>query len=215
MKYVSIDLETTGLDPLKDQILEIGMIVDDLSHPEVSVESLPRFHAYVLPGVTRRYSGNVVALTMNHLILGQIAYHEKNRKSEGYEPTSNFVNPEDLGAVMHTFLAANEIGKPFEFEKYPVPEPTRVIPAGKNFASFDRPFLTNLENFNKFIRFHHRTIDPMMLFLQKGDTEPPKLETCCERSGIKMDQEQVHTALYDAELVIQLIRAGVHNATNT
>jgi len=41
MKYVSVDLETTGLDPNKCQITMASFIVEDTSHPEVPVLALP------------------------------------------------------------------------------------------------------------------------------------------------------------------------------
>lgn len=33
MKYISIDIETTGLNPAVDQILEIGAILEDTLNP--------------------------------------------------------------------------------------------------------------------------------------------------------------------------------------
>ena len=44
MQYVSIDLETTGLDPARCQILEVGAIYDDGIR---YVDDLPIFHKYI------------------------------------------------------------------------------------------------------------------------------------------------------------------------
>lgn len=42
MKYFSIDIETTGLDPEKHQILEFAAVYDDLENPR-PIEQLPTF----------------------------------------------------------------------------------------------------------------------------------------------------------------------------
>ena len=41
MKYVSIDLECTGLDEESCQIIEIGAVIDDSLYPEIPIKSLP------------------------------------------------------------------------------------------------------------------------------------------------------------------------------
>ena len=45
MPYVSIDIETTGLDPETCQILEIGAVFDNWTLP---IRDLPTFHCYVV-----------------------------------------------------------------------------------------------------------------------------------------------------------------------
>ncbi len=60
MKYVAIDIETTGLDPERHQILEIGAVVEtDWRTP---VEQLPTFQCYCHHGEIR---GDAYALWMN------------------------------------------------------------------------------------------------------------------------------------------------------
>ena len=46
MRYVSIDLETTGLDAINNDIIEFGAVLDDLADMK-PLEELPRFHAYI------------------------------------------------------------------------------------------------------------------------------------------------------------------------
>ncbi len=46
MKYLSIDIETTGLDPLKDQLLSFGAIIEDTENP-LPFDEIPKFHAAI------------------------------------------------------------------------------------------------------------------------------------------------------------------------
>ena len=43
MKYISIDIETTGLDPENCQILSIGAVIEDTLN-QLPFEELPTFH---------------------------------------------------------------------------------------------------------------------------------------------------------------------------
>ena len=47
-KYVSLDIETTGLNPENCQVLEIGAVIDDGTTP---IEECPTFHCYVDHGL--------------------------------------------------------------------------------------------------------------------------------------------------------------------
>ena len=44
MKYVSIDIETTGLDPKLDQVLEMAAIVED-TEEKLKYSIAPKFRA--------------------------------------------------------------------------------------------------------------------------------------------------------------------------
>ena len=46
MKYVSIDIETTGLDPETCQTIQIGAGIEDTNNP-LPIEDLPRFKCLV------------------------------------------------------------------------------------------------------------------------------------------------------------------------
>lgn len=182
--YVSIDLETTGLNPETCQILEIGAIIDDWVSP---IEKLPRFHCYV---IHKQIKGEPFALAMNAEILRLIANHEVHGHLQ-------FLKPDQVGRQFAFWLAGNGIkGK--------------VLAAGKNFAGFDLPFLLKLSDydcpFRDSVKFHHRCFDPgSMLFNPKLDLDgPPDTKTCMERCGIPGDVK--HTALEDAEAVIKMIR---------
>ena len=67
MPYVSIDLETTGLDADTCQILEIGAIYDDGTK---YVDDLPIYHKYVYHPL---YTGEPYALALNAKILKRLS----------------------------------------------------------------------------------------------------------------------------------------------
>ena len=185
--YVSIDIETTGLNPETCQILEIGAVLDDWNSP---ISELKKFHCYVVHETT---VGEDYALNMNKAILARIA----NR----HEPENTqylFLSPGQVAVEFNGWLmGCGLIGTTDAVAD-------TVLPAGKNFASFDRQFLKQLPGFEN-IKFHHRTIDPAMLFWNPEiDEVPPSSKQCMERAGIP--GEVAHTAIADAEAVISEVR---------
>lgn len=184
MKYVSIDLETTGLDPETCQIIEFGAVVDDLSNPK-PINQLPTFHAYICQN---NYIGEPYALSMHPKIFRRIAERE-----QGYL----YVSPEKLGYVFKEFL----IGIGFE-EKY---DKVTITAAGKNFASFDNLFLRKYSSFSKHVQIRNRVIDPSVLYMTVLDEKLPSLEECKKRAKQAITAVS-HEALTDAFDVVSLIR---------
>ena len=195
MKYVSIDIETTGLDPLTCDVLEFGAILEDTENP-AGRENLPTFHKYLWRDV---YRGEPYALAMNAHIFKKIL---DLKKSEGVG---------GMRAYDHTLTDMTHLWGHFNnwifTNKHLWPEgsfinqqPTLVV-AGKNVAGFDLPFLKNA-----FMpKFHHRVIDPgMMYFDPRNDNVPPDLKECKKRA--KLPDHVSHEALDDAWDVIQLVR---------
>ena len=179
--YVSIDIETTGLNPESCQILEIGAVIDDFESP---ISALPTFHCYVDHGF---YHGEPFALQLNALILGRLARIEENKQF------FSFLKPTGVAEEFACFLTRNKI------------DSRRVPCAGKNFASFDKRFLEKLPYWSNWIKLNHRTLDPAILFLDfDKDDGIPDTKTCMERAGIL--GEVAHTAVEDALTVVQLVR---------
>ena len=180
MKYVSLDIETTGLDPYQDQILEVGAIIEDTKNLKPR-EECPQFHVYV---DNERLRGEIFAISMNSNILKKIL-ELKNNKDE-----INLVTPYNIIPALVTFLKNNGIEK--------------ATFAGKNFASFDLQFFKKLYTFSD-LKMHHRFLDPTTLFTDfEHDEVLPDLAKCKVRAGIKGNV--THEALDDAWDVIELLR---------
>jgi len=180
MRYVSIDLETTGLDAESCQILEIGAVIDDLSKP-FDPQPCEIFHRFVKHP---EYHGQPYALALNQEILYALAKDAHPHISWACDVAAEF---------------AEWLYSRGRFDRE-VP----VTAAGKNFAGFDKPFLTMFPKFTEFVNLHHRSIDPGTLWMESTDTVIPSTEECMRRAGL--DGEVAHTAVEDATVVCKLIR---------
>lgn len=184
MKYVSIDLETTGLDAANCQVLEFAAVLEDTLGDAKPVDSLPFFHTYV----TRvcKTIGEPKALAMNARILERIA---------DQEPGYHYTQACDLGRVFADWCRQHGLTM-------------SLNAAGKNFGTFDLPFLQAIPYFSAHVQFSRRVIDPSHYFFDPlMDVRMPNTEVCCERAGI--DANLDHTALADARRVVRLIRIGL------
>lgn len=190
MNYVSIDIETTGLDPDKHQILQVGMVIDGHSFRERPVEELPAISVLIKHDAI---VGEPYALAMNVELLRRI-----DRKDSGA------LWPCFADKLLESFLA-DHLGddiKSVEGRRF-LTEDQKVIAAGKNFAGFDRQFMRrHLHVVEK--RFRHRSLDPAILFLQMGEDRPPSLGQCLERAGLPAVVS--HDAVADARQVCALLR---------
>jgi hypothetical protein len=177
MPYVSIDLETTGLNYDYCQILEIGAVYDDWTKP---VAELPIYHRYIYDSV---YTGEPYALALNAAIL---------RRLSG-EPEPNWIRSDEVREDFVDWLQV-ACGWDDTVNK-------KITASGKNFASFDLPFLQHLGKFP----FAHRVLDPAPLYYRPLEDEGlPDTKTCMVRAG--MDGKVAHTAVEDAIAVVKLIR---------
>lgn len=184
MKYVSIDIETTGLNPETCSIIEFGAVIDDLSclNP---IDKLPKFQRYVnIAELHNLIVGEPYALSMHGEIFKRLAEHDIYKYK--------FCDCDRLTFEFSEFLLNNKIDQPINV-------------AGKNFSGFDIQFLRRLPNWN--IRIHYRTIDPAILFLEPTDNNMPDTKTCKERAGFT--GEVAHTAIEDCLDIIQLVRRGL------
>lgn len=198
MKYASLDLETSGLSPVTDQILQVSFVVEDTTRPEVPVENLPHFTCFVKH---KRIEGGDFALAMNGWILDIIS--GRNKTYKGYPvltayPASTVRMSED-GVSQGESIYWVDQAKAFlktHFGK------DRVTIAGKNVAGFDIPFLP--QDLRGMLR--HKALDPATLYVDwTKDNQAPGLEECKKRAGI--DTPVAHDAREDAMDVIRLLRA--------
>ena len=190
MKYISIDIETTGLNPLENDVLEIGAYIEDTNNP-LPREQLPCFHVYIWK---ENYRGNAFALEMNHRILKKILELKKAKDA-------SLVNSEDVANRFGSFLLNNKSQWPDD--KF-INGCGPFVVAGKNLAGFDLPFLNELPGWKQF-KFHRRVVDPGVLYFDpKQDEVLPDTSLCKQRAGLSAFV--AHEALDDAWDVITLVR---------
>jgi oligoribonuclease len=197
MKYISIDIETTGLDPETCQILQIGLVIEDTNDPS-PIEDLPKLNIIVEHQV---YSGQATAISMNSKlfkILGGLQNLNKEERLE-YKKLHNIFPVGTVSKAIHAWLLNNWI------------ETTdtgaiSINAAGKNFATFDKLFLEKLPSWSSNIQIKQRVIDPAILLTDwLYDKSMPNLGTCMNRC--KLDGEVTHDAVQDAIDVIRVIRS--------
>jgi hypothetical protein len=220
MKYVSIDIETTGLDPENHEILSVGIVIEDTSL-KLDPENLPTLHIGILHEEIR---GSLFAINMNNDILKKILGYQGAKTVEEkaeYEKSNRMVfrKKEDVVVEIYRFLFRNGFVDftPEEMQqseiidgvRYPLigskNPPARINAAGKNFSTFDKVFLEKLPRWKQLMRTRQRVLDPGILFVDwQNDEALPTLQTCKDRAGI---QGQVtHDALEDAIDVIMVMR---------
>lgn len=228
MRYLSIDIETSGLDRDLHKVLSIGAIFED-TEKKLPYEEVPKFHAAVLQ---REITGSPFAINLNAQLISWIsAYHECSSKKEGNaekraavekESGMKFYYEEEVVEAFYKFLCSCELveqvgneymGNPnfliIDGKTYP-PVMSKMTPvhincAGKNFGTFDKVFLEKLPRWQQAIRIRQRIFDPSILFVDwKNDTEMPNLLKCKQRAG--REGIVTHNAIEDAWDVVELLR---------
>jgi oligoribonuclease (3'-5' exoribonuclease) len=183
MRYLSLDLETTGLDDTKCQILQVGAVFDDTCGP---LETSPTFNALVW---APEYRGEAYALALNHEILSALAQNPFDRTIEFRGRKARVLHRQNLALQLNAWLSQYAPGP--------------YVVAGKNAAGFDIPFLKKYPEFD-LLNFDHRIIDVGSLYLRPGDARVPNLDECLRRGGF--DTTVSHDAVDDALDVCKLIR---------
>lgn len=223
MKYLSIDIETSGLDPENNQVLSVAAIFED-TEKKLPWDEIPKFHVGIL---RHQITGSPRALTMNaKLIEWMNRWMEPNYLDQdptdaffvAQESGMTFLPEEEVTPAFYRFLFANGYGyelgpgdivNTIDGVKYPAiggkTKPITINVAGKNFGTFDKKFLEKLSWWQKLIRVRQRIIDPAVLFVDwKEDEALPGLEKCKDRAEIF--GLVTHNALEDAWDVVELLR---------
>lgn len=181
MNYVSIDIETTGLDPDKDMILEIGA---------VAMPSVDMFRVLI---VEKRYTVSPFIMNMHRELFEEIRTLDGS-ELPGHDGTRNIAlacSRDEAEGLFTDWL-----------DRHRGPS-GKVVAAGKNFHGFDNRFLRRFGIQDGI--FHHRALDPAMFYLRPDDITPPSLAQCLERAGL--DPQVSHRALDDAMAVVSLLEA--------
>lgn len=188
MKYISIDIETCGIDPDKHTLLQFGAIIEDTEN-RLSFEDAPKFEVILESPI---YHGTPFALAMHKEIFKELALPAEKR-------TKKIIPIEDLGEMFAMWLVTQ--GMIVDMTKV-----NTIVVGGKNFGSFDLQFLLRQESWKKYIQVSHRLIDPAILYFDpKKDDRLPSLEECKIRAGME-NTAVAHTTLEDAWDIISLVR---------
>lgn len=218
MKYVVIDIETTGVPgkdgPVEDlQILEFGAIIEDSDNP-MSYDDIPKYNKIIRHD---KYSGGAFAINMNARLF-EILSDRDAFKGEGqkeYDAHHQIITidrlAEDFFKFLYLHLFQNtqdefDIALGPNYSKAPIV----ITPAGKNFDSFDRKFVELIPNWNQYVTLRHRTIDPTSMLIDwEKDEVPPGLNDCLKRVGLS--KAISHKAVEDCWDTLQVIRQDYKN----
>lgn len=222
MKFISIDIETSGLDTEKNCVLSIGAIIEDTTK-KLPYEECPKFNGVILQ---REILGSPRAITMNKELiyyLGEYLEGNGDMKKEIENATKyTFYEKDDIIPAFFDFLFENNYDPSYKQNQcgpgkvrikngvtYPMlnglVKPIKINVAGKNFGTFDKLFLQELPWWKKLIIPRQRVIDPAILCCKFDEDDTlPSLNQCKERLGIQ--GEVTHNALEDAWDVIQVLR---------
>jgi DNA polymerase III epsilon subunit-like protein len=221
MKYISIDIETTGLDPENCQILSIGAVIED-THLSIPFEDLPKFHAVIK---RENVSGSIFALNMNRDLIQAMKDHSEARTDEAKKLVeesfgASFYHEDEVVEALYQFCYRNglvDLDPNFLYKQmkvvdgiaYPILGSNMVKTylncAGKNFAGFDKKFLEKLPRWKQVFSIRSRVLDPGILFVDWiNDESVPGLDECKKRAGI--DGVVTHNAVEDAMDVVMLLR---------
>lgn len=191
LKYVSIDLETLGTDHEKDSVIQISAVIDDLSNLK-PISELPKFNIYISHPVYT--STSAFAMDLNKRIYSILSNHGKD-----------VVFADRVAESFYHFI--NDNHGHYDRDGLKI----KILPAGKNFAGFDKLFLNRLPSFEYYIQFSHRVLDPGSMYVTPYDAIIPDIKECMKRSGLDFSNMTLHNALDDATIVVKLIRKKLLN----
>ncbi len=140
--YLSIDIETTGLDRQKSHVLQLAAVYDTGK----ALEDLPTFNRVIKWPVISH--AEEYAMNLNKKLLER-AFKKQNIGS--------------ITQVRKEF---------YDWLDKIAPVDARFTPCGKNLAGFDIPILENPVNQFFFRKFLRRTLDPGTLYADEFDHIP-------------------------------------------
>lgn len=194
MQFLAVDIETTGLDDQKHSITEFAAVFTNLA----GTEPAKTFYRYIDP---ENFVWSQYCLNLHRDWLTRVLAARKRGEWEcdGIRILPNTI---ELIDEFKTWL--------FTECSWPIPRDQKwqsIIPAGKNFYSFDHRFL-EAANFPRC--FKRRQLDPGQAYITPADAEPPDLIQCKIRAmneGVVFKHPHVaHNALEDAEDVVTLLQ---------
>ena len=175
--YVSIDIETTGLDPDTCQVLEIGAVIHDPAKPLLEC---PTFRACVKHDVI---TGSPRALQMNARLLEEIAEGGGEWKGDACARFREWLETHlPIGDLTANYIHA----------------------LGKNVGTFDLVFLNKISTWPRWL-FHYRSCDVGSMYATQDGIDGQE-ELGCEIADDLSIPGEPHDALYDALVSLALAR---------
>jgi DNA polymerase III epsilon subunit-like protein len=191
MRFISIDIETGGIDKDKFSLLQVGAVIATANTPWET-----------WPTCLLNVSNEIISLSPYCLDLHKELLYKPREYNTSFRKMQCVVTPESVFPKLLSWI--NEVYEK-EFGE-PVPERHNVC--GKNFLAFDYPWLKELPHAEGF-KFRRRILDPGPMFATISDDEVPDLKTCKERAGI--NGEVTHDALSDALDTARCVDEGLKN----
>lgn len=179
MIVYAMDIETTGLEPERDQILQVALIEYDTEEDQnKDINKLRSFNMFVKHD---RITGSAFALAMNAWILKGIA-------------------DKTLYPVIKASELVNALANWFQISQYQLEKRTFI---GKNVNGFDYQFLKRLDRFNEVVRPNYRFLDIGSMFFGQHSSSVPSLKDCAAFANYTYRE---HDALEDCRAVIACLR---------
>jgi len=180
-QFCSIDIETTGLNPEQDQVLEVAAVLAQYEGQDLM--AMPAFWAKVYREII---TGSPVALFLNVRLIKELSEIKLPLHTpDDFNLSGQWIHPDWLGGLFAGWL-----------KQHGVTRESKVFPCGKNFQGFDRQFLYRMKGFPKEL-LHHRALDPGAMWAGWGEQGGyvPGLNEFPTPSGLEGKE---HEALFDA-----------------
>ena len=190
MRYVSLDLETSGPDPLRHQTLELAAVVEDTRRTAaVPLAELPAFRRAVRHP---ELCGTAGALALNARLLVELS-----DKTKADAP--DICRPDELLPQLREWLLTQGF-RPDKKDR------VSITLAGKNVGTYDLLFLRQLPGWGTLVKAEPAVLDPAAFYLNwHKDSRLPTMLICQARAG-DAAPHVAHEALADALEVVRLLR---------
>lgn len=183
MRILSLDIETTGLDTQKGNILSIGIVVADVLRQEKRL-SITESYRIVLTG---SFEGvcDPYALQMNQPLIKEISEVEALASPVLLKGDTFYVSRSEIYQFLWGILSR-------------ISQKGKVTLLGKNLGVFDYPYIKNTLGLDLLDFFDYKILDLGSLYFDPlKDNKVPGLKTCMRRSGID-NPVVTHDAWQDA-----------------
>ncbi len=184
MKGIAIDIETSGLDVRRHNILQIGLVYFDLINRDEDADLPIRKELELWPHISDGILWDPDTYKFHQANAG-VDYFMR----DDVERSSGHV----IGAKIRNFIS----------EFYAHDEKPIVL--GKNFGKFDWQFLMRITNTGIDGLFHHSFLDiGNLAFIPGVDKKIPNMKEVLER--YEVTQHSGHTALSDCNAMVDVLQ---------